>query len=131
MSLEFLTRNWALAVASVLGTAVVLMVLYRLYADSARGRLRRRLGELTRRRWDAERAARSRDKAARRLKVLQGRAASTRPRRINAANEALQDAEMLKKVADDQVLVAVRRVREVILEEFPPNRHDALRNKYL
>lgn len=131
MSLEFLTRNWALAVASVLGTAVVLLVLYRLYADSARGRLRRRLGELTRRRWDAERAARSRDKAARRLKALQGRAASTRPRRINAANEALQDAEMLKKVADDQVLVAVRRVREVILEEFPPNRHDALRNKYL
>jgi hypothetical protein len=38
---------------------------------------------------------------------------------------------MLKKVADDLVLVAQRKLRDLIIEEFPPNRQDGLRNRYL
>jgi len=131
MLLDLVTRNWALVIASVLGTAILLFVLFRLYTDSPRGRLRRCVHTLRAKQAAAGRARRQLGRAQRRLAWLQGRAASVRPRLVSAADEALQDAQMLQKIADDQVLIAMRLVREVILEEFPPNRHDVLRNKYL
>jgi hypothetical protein len=45
--------------------------------------------------------------------------------------EAVQDAEALLKIADDQVLIAENHVRKIIVEEFPPQRHDRMRSKYL
>jgi len=131
MLLDLVTRNWALVIASVLGTAILLFVLFRLYADSPRGRLRRCVRTLRAKQAAAGRARRRLGKAQRRLARLQGRAASVRPRLVSEADEAVQDARMLQKIADDQVLIAIRLVRELILEEFPPNRHDVLRNKYL
>jgi len=131
MLLDLATRNWALVIASVLGTAILLFVLFRLYTDSPRGRLRRRVHTLRAQQAAAGKARRQLGKAQRRLARLQGRAASVRPRLVSAADEAVQDAQMLLKIADDQVLIAIRLVREVILEEFPPNRHDVLRNRYL
>jgi len=38
---------------------------------------------------------------------------------------------MLLNNANDQVLIAEKDVRQLILDEYPPNRQDALRQKYL
>jgi len=131
MTLELVTRNWALVVASVLGTAILMFVLFRLYTDSPRGRLRRCVRTLRVKQAAAGKTRRQLGAAQRRLAHLQARAALIKPRLVSAADEAVQDAQMLQKIADGQVLIAIKQVREVILEEFPPNRHDVLRNKYL
>jgi len=131
MTLELVTRNWALVVASVLGTAILMFVLFRLYTDSPRGRLRRCVRTLRVKQAAAGKTRRQLGAAQRRLAQLQARAALIKPRLVSAADEAVQDAQMLQKIADGQVLIAIKQVREVILEEFPPNRHDVLRNKYL
>ena len=54
-----------------------------------------------------------------------------KPIRLQEATEAVQDAETLLKIADDQVLIAGNHVRKLIVEEFPPKRHDRMRSKYL
>ncbi len=131
MNLELFTRNWALVIASVLGTAIFLFVLFRLYEASPRGRLNRDVRRLDSRKSEVAKAQQKMDKAEARLVGLQSRAASVKPRLVSEAEEALQDARSLKKIADDQVLRAQKLVRDVILEEFPPNRQDVMRKKYL
>ena len=37
----------------------------------------------------------------------------------------------MQKIANDQVLIARNQVRKIILEEYPPKRHAAMRLKYL
>lgn len=131
MTAEFLTRNWALAIASVLLTAIALFVVHRIYSASARGQLRRRLRELTSRYREVDRAQRAAEKAQRTLQRLGTRIATVKPRHVNEAREALEDARSLLKIAEDQVLIAENHVRKVIVEEFPPQRQEALRERYL
>ena len=131
MTLEIITRHWALVIASVLGVGILMFVLYRLYEASPRGRLNSNLRILRARKLGERQAQRRLDKASERLARLQSRTASTKPRLVAEAGEALQDAQSLQKIAADQVLVAKNHLRNVILEEFPPNRQDGLRNKYL
>jgi len=131
MSFEFALRNWALVAASVVGTAIVLFLLYRSFMDSARGRLLRTTRRLRECRLAAARAAAAVDRAERKLEKLRARADSVKPRHGTEAGEALEDARALRKIADDQVLIAENHIRKVILEEFPPKRQKALRARYL
>lgn len=131
MTLEILSKYWALIAASVLGTAIGLFILFRLYQASARGRLNAGARVLQRRKRAAIRAQHTLEKATRRLAQLRQRAESVKPRTLSEAEEAVQDGAALKKIADDQVLRAQKELREVILEEFPPKRQDVLRKKYL
>ena len=131
MTVEFLTRNWSLAIASVLLTAIALFVLYRVYSESARGQLRRRLRELASRYREVDRAQRATEKAHRKLQRLGARVDAVKPRHIDEARGALEDARSLLKIAKDQVLIAENHVRKVIVEEFPPQRQKALRERYL
>ena len=131
MSREFLLHNWALAVSSVFAFAIFLFVLYRVYLDSGRGRLADRLHDLKEARAEATAAATRLEKAQRRLGGLQGKAGSVKPRILFAAEEAVKDADLLVTITGDKVLRAEKKLRDVILEEFPPNRQDVLRNKYL
>lgn len=131
MTLDFLIRNWALVGASVLGTAILLFVLYRLYEDSGRGRLQARLRELQVRERKARKARSVAARALRRLERLRAKAASARPRAVQEASDALEDARALQKIADDQLLIARNQVRKIILEEYPPKRHAAMRRRYL
>ena len=62
---------------------------------------------------------------------LGARADSVKPRHLQEVEEALEDALALAKIAHDQVMIAETRVRELILEEFPPQQHTALRAEYL
>lgn len=131
VTLEYLTRYWALVIASILGTAVLLFVLFRVFQASASGRLAATVRLLRRRESDAEIARKAVDRAAARLERLRAKAESVKPRHVEEANGTLEDARALLKIADDQVLVARNHVRKLILEEYPPKRHAAMRRKYL
>jgi hypothetical protein len=131
MTFEFATRHWALLSASVLGCAVVMFVLWRIWLDSARGQLRcavRRLREAER---EAHRQRVAGEKLAATLARLLEKAESVKPRHVQETREAVQDAEALLKIATDQVLIARNHVRRIIVEEFPPRRHEAMRKKFL
>jgi hypothetical protein len=54
-----------------------------------------------------------------------------KPVRLQEARDAVQDAGALLKIAEDQVLIAENHVRKIIVEEFPPNRHERMRSRYL
>jgi hypothetical protein len=131
MSVEFLTKNWALVAASVLGTGILLFVLVRAFQDSSRGRLNAAVSMLKKREKEARAARRAVDKATARLDRLRAKAASVKPRLAQEASESLEDARALLKIGDDQVLVARNHVRKVIVEDYPPKRHEKMRSKYL
>ncbi len=131
MNLEFLTRHWALALAGVLAAVITLFVLLRVWSDSAGGQLRAMNNALLQRRQELSRQQKLAGKAEKRLLKLRARADSVKPRHLQEAAEAFEDATALAKIANDQVMIAETRLRELILEEFPQNQHTALRGKYL
>jgi hypothetical protein len=131
MSREFLLHNWALLAASVLGTAIVLFVAYRLLMESAGARLQAALKKLRTCERRARRARSRTARTARRLERLRGRADSVKPRLLRENAEALEDARAMQKIHDDQVLVARNLLRKIIFEEYPPKRHEAMRRRYL
>jgi hypothetical protein len=131
MATQLITQNWALVAASVLGTAIALFVLFRLYKASPRGRLGAHVAVLRKQEAEALRAATRLSKASEQLSALRARADTTKPSLLSAAEEDVQDAQALQQIATDQVLRAKKQLRDVILEEFSPNRQDGLRTKYL
>lgn len=66
-----------------------------------------------------------------RVSKLSAREGTTRPRHLQEAKEAAEDAKSLEKIANDKVQVAANHVRRVIHEEFPPVRQQQLRERYL
>lgn len=131
MNFEAIKQHWALLIASVLATAILLFVLFRLYQNSARGRLSAKVRKLRRCEHKAKDAAKAVRKAEAKLKRLQGRAQSVKPRHIEEASGLLSDARALRKIADDKVLIARNHVRKIIFEEFPPKRHESMRARFL
>ena len=131
MTTDFIIRNWALFGASVLACGILLFVLTQLYRDSAQGRLATEATELRKLKREAEAADKGLAAAEARLAALQRDAETTKPRVLTEAEEAVQDARSMQQITGDQVLRAKKRVGDVILEEFAPNRQDVLRTKYL
>ena len=131
MTQELLLQNWALVIASVLGTGIVLFVIYRIYRDSTRGRLRTAVTYLRDRERAAQSAARDVDKAMARLERLRAKADSVVPKQADAARDATMEAQELQKLINDQLQIAQNDVRVLIVEEYPPRRHAAMRQKYL
>lgn len=131
MTLTFLQQHWALAGSSVVATAVLMFVVWRAWLDSPRGRLRVARRRLRAKRLEAQRQRKALQSSSSRLDHLESKANSVKPRLLREAAEAVQDAESLLKIAHDQVLIAENHVRKIIVEEFPPQRHDRMRSKYL
>lgn len=129
--MQLVTQNWALAAASVLGLAILLFVLFRLYEASPRGRLSAQVAVLRTHQVAVKQAETRLAKSTKHLSALRGKADEIKPRLVTEAEEAVQDSQSLQQIAADQVLRAKKRVRDVILEDFPPKRQDGLRNKYL
>jgi hypothetical protein len=129
--MDYVQQHWALVIASVLALAVLLFVIFRLYQDSARGQLQARVRDLRKCEQKAREAARAVDKAETRLTRLRARADSAKPRHLDEAAGLLSDKKALRKIAADQVLIAQNHVRKVIVEEFPPKRHEKMRSRYL
>ena len=131
MTLEFLQHNWAVLAASVLGLGIALFVAYRVLDDSARGQLMRLVRLYDEKVLAANKAQRVVAKAEAKLRKLRAKRESAKPRHVQELSEALEDAHALLKIVEDQVLIAANHVRKLILEEFPPTRHEQLRSKYL
>ncbi len=131
MSVEILIRNWALVAASILATGILMFVLVRLYRESDRGQLGNRVRVLQGCYKEVARAQKGLDKASERLDELRKKASTVKPRHVEEAGEAVEDALLLLNNANDQVLIAKKNVRELILDEYPPEQQEALRQKYL
>ena len=131
MIIELLQRHWALAAATILAAAIVLFAAWRAWLDSPRGRLhlaRRRLRE---KELEARRQQKRLARLSAQLESLRRKADSVKPIRLQETKEAVEDAEALLKIADDQVLIAGNHLRKIIVEEFPPKRHERMRRRYL
>ena len=131
MTFEFFTHHWALAVAGVLAVVITLFVVFRVWTDSAGGQLRAMYNALLQRRAELSRQQRVADRAEKQLGKLRARADSVKPRHLQEAAEAFEDTTALVKIANDQVMIAETRLRDLILEEFPQKLHTALRAEYL
>jgi uncharacterized membrane protein YccC len=131
MFTETIQQYWALFIAAGLGAGVGLFVAARLYGDSARGRLGRSARDLRRQYVELVQSADRVGRAEKRLEKLTKRADSVRPRRMDEARAALDDAQALLRIVEDKVLVAENRVRKLIVEEYPPKRQERLRERYL
>jgi hypothetical protein len=123
--------HWALMAAAAVGGVAVLFILLAGYRRSARGQLRTMLREHRRATGEYRRALRNAGRAESRVAKLQARAAKIKPRLLEEAKGALTDARALAKIAGDRQQVTANRVRQVIVEEFPPSRHERLRRRYL
>ncbi len=126
-----LVNNWALGLAAVVGGLAAITVFVAIIRRSARGQLKRVCAELKKAQKIHRQAARVTEKSDRRLGKLGKNADKVKPRRLQEAEDALQDARALEKIASDQLLIAGNHVRRVIHEEFPPSRQQALRDRYL
>lgn len=131
MDLEPLRSNWALLAAGAIGLIIVIIVLSRLTRRSAWGQLRDALRDLSKARREEAHAVRAVAKAERLANRLHGKAERVKPRQVQEANEALEDARSLAKIANDRVLIAENHVRRVIHEEYPPLKQQRLKKKYL
>jgi septal ring factor EnvC (AmiA/AmiB activator) len=131
MTTEILAQNWALVVASVLSLAIFLFVMFRLYEDSSHGRLGQSVRELNAVKKEASKAKSRLSKAKARFEELRKKADQVKPRLLTEAEEAVKDADLLVNITGDQLMRAEKILRDVILEDFPPNRQDVLRSRYL
>ncbi len=131
MTIVQLQQHWALLGGSFLGVGALLFAAWRVWLDSPRGRLRSARMRLREKRRKAARCLRGGERARAKFEGLAGRSDSVKPSRLQAAREAVQDAEALLKIAADQALIAENHVRRIIVEEFPPKHHERLRSRYL
>ncbi len=131
MTLETLQQNWALLSAAAIALVTSPLIAFRIYEDSSRGRLGAAVRVLSKREKGVAKAEKAERKALSRVERLHAKVESVKPRHLEEAKGRLEDARTLKKIATDQALVARNQVRMVILEDYPPNQQEALRNKYL
>ena len=131
MNAEELKTHWALLLASFTGVVLLLFVVAHFIHKSARRQLRRKQKALQQERGRLRKAQAVVNKAERQRLRLMRYADSVKPRLLQESAEALEDARALAKIATDRVLVAENHLRRVILEEFPPARHERLRSRYL
>jgi len=130
MDPDWLLRHWALLAAAAVAAAALFAVLVRVWSGSRAARLKRALRQRRRKESELERAARSARRADRSLRRLEGKVGKIPPKRLTEAEGHAQDARRLYEIAADQLLVAENHVRKIIVEEFPPGQHDALRGRH-
>ena len=131
MTREVLMHHWPLLVACVLLAVVVLQLVWQGAARSAPGQLRRAVTERQAQARIAGKARAATVKVEGRLDAMLKKSDKVKPSALQECKEALQDARALQKIAEDQLMIAENHVRRVIHEEFPPNRQERLRAKYL
>jgi hypothetical protein len=131
MNPDLFRQHWALAVASVLGVAIVLFIVVRLRQDSRQGRLNGALRAVRDRENALRRATRDVEKATSALARLTARGDTVPPAKLLAAKDALAAAQETEGLLQEQVLVVRNTARTIILDEYPPKRHDALLARYL
>ena len=131
MDWNLFISNWALAVAGGIGVILALIIIGQLITRTGWGQLRQNLHFLAKARKNEAKAMKAVEKAESIAKRLDENAEQTKPRLLQEAKDALQDARALAKIANDKLMVAENHVRLTILDEYPPDQQEALRKKYL
>ena len=124
-------KYWALIIASVLGLAVLLFVVFRLLGDSRRGQLASALRELRERERTLQSTSKEVSKCLKKCEKLAANGDRTPPNKLLEARDALAEARETERLLKDQVLVLRNNARTIILQDYPPARHDAMCRKYL
>jgi septal ring factor EnvC (AmiA/AmiB activator) len=131
MNDTLLTGNWALVLAVVVASVAMIVVIAGVMRRSARGQLKRVRADFRKAQKSRDKAATTAEKLQRRLAKLGANADKVKPRLLQEAKDALQDARALEKIAHDRVLVAGNHLRRVINDEFPPAQQQKLRDRYM
>ena len=131
MDWNLFISNWALVVAAGIGVVLALVIIGNLITRTGWGQLRQNLHFLAKARKNEAKAMKAVEKAESIARQLDENAEQTKPRLLQEAKDALQDARALAKIANDKLMVAENHVRRIILDEYAPVRQEALRQKYL
>ena len=124
-------QHWPLFVAAIPLLAAAVALLRRFVAGSAGGQLDAALKDHKRATRQLKTAHKRLARAVRKHEQLDGAREKTRPSVLAGAVAAREDATALVKIAADRAMVTANHVRRVIHEEFPPDRQDSLRARYL
>jgi hypothetical protein len=129
--LQAFPQYWALIIASVLGLAILLFVLFRLLQDSRRGQLSSALSELMERDRALQSASRTVSKCLSKCEKLATKGDRVPPNKLLAAKDQLAEARETEALLKDQVLVLRNNARTIILQDYPPAKHEVMCRKYL
>lgn len=131
MEWHFAKENWALFGAMLVALMVAVTIAMQTLAQTPSNRLRRVRGDLEEERRKFGKADAAARKAEARVDRLMQKQDAVKPRLLQEARDALQDARALAKIAEDRLMVAENQVRKIIHEEFPPRKQEKLRRKCL
>jgi len=131
MNLESLQSDWAVWLA--LGAIIIALAVLapKLLRMTSRSKLKQVLADLKAARKELRESVRTSRKGEKKVQKLVARAKKVKPRILQEAKEALEDAQALEKILQDKVMVAENHVRRVIHDEFPPAEHERMREKHL
>ena len=124
-------QYWAPIIASVLGLAVFIFVVFRLLQDSRRGQLSSALHEMRQREKTLYSTSKSVFNALKKCEKLSAAGDKVPPNKLLAAKDALAEARETEALLKDQVLVLRNNARTIILQDYPPAKHEAMCRKYL
>ena len=129
--LQVFPKYWALIIASVLGLAVLLFVVFRLLQDSRRGHLASALRDLREREKTLQSTSKKVSKCLKKCEKLAAAGDRTPPNKLLEAKDALAEARETEALLNDQVLVLRNNARTIILQGYPPTKHEAMCRRYL
>lgn len=130
MSEAWIRDYWALLGAGMAILAVLAVLLVSAIRGSRRGRLGRFARQQRRERRALAAAVAAHKRAAGRVERLEKKADRVAPRTLDEARGALTDARRLVEIRAGALQVAENHLRMIIVEEFAPDRHEALRRRY-
>lgn len=124
-------QHWALVIACALGAAILLFVVFRLFQDSRHGQLSSALRELRERERTLQNASNTVHKSLKKCEKLTKRGEKVPPSTLLAAKDALRAARETEGLLKDQVMVLRNTARTIILQDYPPKRHESMCRRYL
>jgi len=107
------------------------MITPRLLKMTSRSKLSRVFADVKAARKELRKSVRAAKKAGKKFEKLLARADRVKPRVLQEAKESVEDGRALAKILNDKVIVAETHVRRIIYDEFPPEKHERMRAKYL
>ena len=131
MDFESFQSNWAIWLALAALLIAVVMIIPIFLKRTSRSKLNRVLDDMKEARKELRQSMRAAKKAEKRVRQMMGRANHVKPRLLQEAKDAVEDGKALAKILGDKVMIAENHVRRVIHDEFPPAKHDRMREKYL
>jgi exonuclease VII small subunit len=131
MNPESLQSDWAMWLALGAIVIAVLVLIPKLLKMTSRSKLKLVVGDVKAARKEFRKVMRKAQKAEKRVEKLLARANRVKPRVLQEAKEAFEDAKALANILHDKVMVAENHVRRVIHDEYPPADHERMRAKHL